>query len=409
DSSSEGQDASIRLVAQGRWQVDALAYLQARNFTNIVISATSLRKTLDQRNTPSTGLGGKIEIRPPVGSDHQLRIGADARLSEGALFEDAYSAVTGLVTARRNAGGNLATLGVFAENDWNIGAVTLTGGLRADRWTIDNGFFVERSANGTSVRDDKFAHRARWQTSARAGALYAAGGGFALRAAAYTGFRLPTLNELYRPFTVFPVATRANAALEVEKLRGVEAGFDIRPANSLSFGATIFYNRLNDAIANITIGTNVRQRGNVDAIIAKGVELSGQAISGAFALSGSYAFSDSKVRASGSAIALNGLSPAQSPRHVANATIRWTPHAGTVLSATARYVGAQFEDDLESNMLPSALTVDGFAQIPLTKQVALTGRVENIFNAAVVTRKVESSIDLGTPRILWIGLKFTTR
>jgi iron complex outermembrane receptor protein len=55
------------------------------------------------------------------------------------------------------------------------------------------------------------------------------------------------------------------------------------------------------------------------------------------------------------------------------------------------------------------LTFDGFAQVPITRQVALTGRVENIFNKAVVTRKVDSSIDLGTPRILWIGLKFTTR
>jgi iron complex outermembrane receptor protein len=409
DSSSEGQDASIRIVSRGLWQVDALAYVQARNFTNVVISATSLRKTLDQRNTPSTGLGGKIEIRPPVGSDHQLRIGADARLSDGMLFEDAYSAVTGLVTARRNAGGNTATFGIFAENDWNIGALTLTGGLRADRWTIDNGFFAERSANGSVVRDDKFANRASWQTSARVGALYPASDGFAVRAAAYTGFRLPTLNELYRPFTVFPVATRANAALKVEKLRGVEAGFDIRPADDLSFGATLFYNRLNDAIANITIGTNLRQRGNVDAIVAKGIELSGEAIFGEVAISGSYAFSDSKVRASGSAIALNGLSPAQSPRHAANATVRWSPSTGAVFSATARYVGAQFEDDLESNTLPSALTLDSFAQIPLTKQVALTGRVENIFNKAVVTRKVDTSIDLGTPRILWIGLKFTTR
>jgi iron complex outermembrane receptor protein len=409
DSSSEGQDASIRIVSQGSWQVDALAYVQARNFTNVVISATSLRKTLDQRNTPSTGLGGKIEIRPPVGSDHQLRIGADARLSDGELFEDAYSQVTGLVTARRNAGGNTATFGVFAENDWNLGALTLTGGLRADNWTIDNGFFAERTSNGTVVRDDNFADRASWETSARVGALFAASDSFALRAAAYTGFRLPTLNELYRPFTVFPVATRANEDLKVEKLRGVEAGFDIRPADGVSFGGTIFYNRLNDAIANITIGTNLRQRGNVDAIIAKGVELSGEAAFGVVAISGSYAFSDSKVRASGSAIGLNGLSPAQSPRHAANATIRWIPSAGTILSATARYVGAQFEDDLESNILPSALTLDGFAQIPLTRQVALTGRMENIFNEEVVTRKVGSSIDLGTPRILWIGLKFTTR
>ena len=409
DSSSEGQDASIRIVSQGRWQVDALAYAQARNFTNVVISATSLRKTLDQRNTPSTGLGGKFEVRPPVGSDHQLRIGADARLSEGELFEDAFSAVTGLVTARRNAGGSTTVFGLFAENDWNIDALTLTGGLRADRWSIDNGFFTERTANGAVVRDDNFADRASWQTSARVGALYAASEAIQFRAAAYTGFRLPTLNELYRPFTVFPIATRANAALEVEKLRGAEAGVNVKPTDGVSFGATLFYNRLNDAIANVTIGTNLRQRDNVDAIVAKGVEISGEAAFGEINISASYAFSDSKVRASGSAFALNGLSPAQSPRHAANATVRWTPSVGAVLAATARYVGAQFEDDLQSNILPSALTLDGFAQIPLTRQVALTGRVENIFNEEVVTRKVGTSIDLGTPRILWIGLKFTAQ
>ena len=409
DSSSEGQDASIRIVSQGRWQIDALAYLQARNFTNIVISATSLRKTLGQRNTPSTGLGGKIEIRPPVGDAHPLRVGADIRLADGELFEDAYSQVTGLVTARRNAGGRSANFGMFAENDWNLGAWTLTGGLRADRWTIRNGFFAERSANGSVVRDDNFADRASWETSARVGVLYAPRDAFALRAAAYTGFRLPTLNELYRPFTVFPVTTRANAALNVEKLRGAEAGFDLRPAKGISFGATLFYNRLNDAIANITVATNLRQRGNVDAVVAKGLELSGEAILGQVALSGSYAYSNSKVRAPGSASALNGLSPAQSPRHAANANVRWTPDIGTIFSATVRYVGAQFEDDLESNILPAALTVDGFAQIPLTRHVALTGRVENIFNEAVVTRKVDSSIDLGTPRILWIGLKFTKK
>ncbi len=409
DSSSEGQDASMRIVSQGRWQIDALAYLQARNFTNIVISATSLRKTLDQRNTPSTGIGGKIEVRPPVGDAHPLRVGADIRLADGELFEDAHSQVTGLVTARRNAGGHSTTFGMFAENDWNLGALTLTGGLRADRWTILNGFFAERSANGSVVRDDNFADRASWETSARVGVLYAPRDAFALRAAAYTGFRLPTLNELYRPFTVFPVTTRANAALNVEKLRGAEAGFDLRPAKGLSFGATLFYNRLNDAIANITIATNLRQRGNVDAVIAKGLELSGEAIFGQVALSGAYAYSNSKVRALGSASALNGLSPAQSPRHAANANVRWTPDVGTIFSATVRYVGAQFEDDLESNILPAALTVEGFAQIPLTRHVALTGRVENIFNEAMVTRKVDSSIDLGTPRILWIGLKFTKK
>ena len=58
DSTSSGQDASLRLVGRGRWGFDALGYVQARDFSNVVISATSFRRTLDQRRTPSTGLGG---------------------------------------------------------------------------------------------------------------------------------------------------------------------------------------------------------------------------------------------------------------------------------------------------------------------------------------------------------------
>ena len=407
DSSSDGQDASMRLVSRGRWQVDALAYLQARNFTNVVISATSLRKTLDQRNTPSTGIGGKIELRPPVGGNHQLRIGADMRLADGQLFEDAYSAVSGLVTARRNAGGRTSTLGAFLEDDWMIGKLVVTGGVRADRWTITDGFFVERAANGTATRDQKFASRDGWQSSARVGAIVNASEALSFRSAAYTGFRLPTLNELYRPFTVFPVVTRANEALKLEHLKGVEAGFDLHPAAGVHFGFTAFYNRLNNAIANVTIGTNLRQRNNVDAIVAKGIELTGNARLGDFALSGSYAYSQSTVRASGVAAALNGLTPAQSPRHAANAMIRWEQGSGPILSATVRYIGAQFEDDLQVNRLPGALTVDGFAQILVFNGLSLVGRVENIFDEAVVTRQVGSSIDLGAPRTFWIGLRFT--
>ncbi len=405
DSSSDGEDASVRLVSRGLWQVDALAYVQARNFTNVVISATSLRKTLDQRNTPSTGIGGKIELRPPVGGAHELRFGADIRLAEGELFEDAYSAATGLVTARRNAGGRTSTLGLYVEDDWTLERLVLTGGVRADRWTITEGFFTERTAAGISTRDAQFAKRSDWQGSVRAGALFRASDVLSLRAAGYTGFRLPTLNELYRPFTVFPVVTQANEALDPETLKGVEAGFDFRPGKDITFGVTAFYNRLDNAIANVTISNNLRQRQNVDAIIAKGIELTGSIALNDFSLSGSYAYSHSTVRASGASAALNGLTPAQSPRHAASATLGWARESGPALSTTIRYVGKQFEDDLQANTLPDALTVDGFARIPLFKQVQVIARVENIFDTQVVTRQVGSSIDLGAPRTFWIGLR----
>ncbi len=67
----------------GEWQVDALGYVQARDFSNVVISSTRFTKTLDQRATPSTGLGGKLELRPPAGEGRTLRLGADLRIARG--------------------------------------------------------------------------------------------------------------------------------------------------------------------------------------------------------------------------------------------------------------------------------------------------------------------------------------
>ena len=407
DSMSEGQDASIRVISRGAWQVDALAYIQARNFSNIVISASTFRKSLDQRNTPSTGIGGKIELRPPVGPDHVLRVGADTRFATGDMFEDAYNAniAANPVTSRRHAGGEQMTTGVFAEDDWTLGRLVLTGGARADRWTISNGFY---RASGTGAANNSFADRSDWQFSGRAGALYRISDAVALRGAAYSGFRLPTLNELYRPFVVFPITTRANAALTPEKLKGAEAGVDVTPVQGLTLSVTGFINRLDDAIANVTLTNvaNTRERQNVDHITAKGVELTAIGRVSDFLLSASYAYSHSMVHAPG--MGFDGLTPAQSPRHAASATLAWEPKEGPALSATLRYVSKQYEDDLQKDVLPHALTIDAVARLPLGHGVTLVARGENLFDEEVVTRNAAGSIDLGTPRTLWIGFRFAS-
>ena len=404
DSTSSGEDASIRLIHRGGWQVDALAYLQARNFTNKVISATTFRLALDQRNTPATGYGGKVELRPPVGGDHLLRIGLDIRTAQGTLYEDAYNATTGAATAYRRAGGNSSTTGAFVEDDWTIGRLVLTGGGRVDRWTIADGFFRERDAALRLTSDQRFGDRAGTIATGRAGALFHAARALDLRAAAYTGFRVPTLNELYRPFVVFPVTTQANAALGLEKLRGAEVGADLHAGGWLTLAATGFVNRLGGAVANVTITPTLRQRQNVDAIVARGLELTVGVHRRALSLDASYAFNDAPVHASGAQAALDGFVPAQSPRHVASATLAWTPRAGPLLSATLRTIGRQYEDDRETDVLPAATTLDAVARYPLTDRLAVFARGENVFDATVVTRNQAGSIDLGTPRTLWIGL-----
>jgi len=213
---------------------------------------------------------------------------------------------------------------------------------------------------------------------------------------------LPTLNELYRPFVVFPITTEANAALDPEKLKGAEAGIDLTPASGVTLSATAFYNRLDDAIANVTTAPNTRQRQNVERIVAKGVELTAAAELGDFQLSASYAYSHSSVRAPGQAF--DGFTPAQSPRHAASATLAWAPRQGPSLSTTLRYVAKQYEDDLQSDVLPDALTLDAVARLPIGHGLSLVARGENLFDAAVVTRNAGGSIDLGTPRTLWIGV-----
>ncbi|MBX7541233.1 TonB-dependent receptor plug domain-containing protein [Qipengyuania sphaerica] len=402
DSSSTGQDASLRLVGRGEWQFDALAYLQARNFSNVVISSTRFVPVLDQRNTPSTGLGGKFEIRPPVGDRNVLRLGTDYRKSEGELYEIAISAFSGNITERRNAGGANTDLGFFVENDFLLGPLTLTAGARLDRYTIREGFYAAVDSSGTSLREFAYDNRAGWEESFRGGAVFEAGGGVKLRAAAYTGLRLPTLNELYRPFVVFPVTTNANAALENERLEGFEAGVDFEPNNATELSLTVFDNRVKDAIANVTLDPVTRQRQNIDAIRARGIEASAGLSLGALRFDGSIAYTGAEARQDGAEF--DGNRPSQTPAWVGGATLSHRIGARGLAAATVRHVGKQFEDDLETFVLPAATTIDAYAKIPVSRAFSLVLRGENLTDEKVFTRNQGGSIDYGAPRTLWLGI-----
>lgn len=399
DSLSEGQDASVRLVGRGPWQFDLLGYVQARNFANVVVSATRFTPVLDQRRTPSTGLGGKFELRPPVGGGHVLRIGVDYRVSDGTLYEDALSAFTGAVTERRQAGGRNSDLGMFVEDDWTLGPLILTAGARADRYAIRDGFFEARSPAGELSNLERFPTRTGWHGSFRGGALLTLDSSWRLRAAAYSGLRLPTLNELYRPFVVFPVTTLANSELRNERLLGFEGGAEFRQGGQ-AVSLTMFHNRVTDAIANVTLAPDLRQRRNIDAIRATGVEAQADLQWGRLRFNGSLAYTDAVARGSG----LDGKRPAQTPSWAMSGTLGYAFNNRALIAVTARHVGAQFEDDLETDILPAATTLNAYAEWPLSPRINLVLRGENLTDETVVTRNQGGSIDLGAPRTVWLGL-----
>ena len=59
---------------------------------------------------------------------------------------------------------------------------------------------------------------------------------------------------------------------------------------------------------------------------------------GRFRLAAGYSFADAEVEASGAALPLDGLRPAQTPRHSLAASLAWQGPRGAYASLGARYV-----------------------------------------------------------------------
>ena len=416
----KGVDTSLRLVGAG-WSL--LAYAQRRNFASQFSSVNAARtastETLDQYSVPSRGYGFRGELAPITGT-LDLRLGVDGRFVRGQTNER-YQFVAGSPTRLRQAGGRSATVGAFAVTTINLATTRLTGSLRADRWSISNGHLLQRTLAGSVLDDVRFANREGWQTSGRVAAEYRLGSNTKLRAAAYRGWRLPTLNELYRPFRAGPDATGPNAALKPETMTGAEAGIDFTLAKDWQGSMTAYAGRLHDAIGNVTVATGpgtfpivgfvasagaYRQRRNIDQIRSSGIEADLVGRAGPFDLRLSYAFVNARVHASGAAAALQGKRPAQTPRQQVSATVGWKAARGTALAMTARAVSGQFGDDLNQRRLKGAVTLDAFGSLPIASRLALEIRAENLANALVETALApDGTVERASPRTLWVGLR----
>jgi outer membrane receptor protein involved in Fe transport len=428
-SSTEGADASLRMVHRGPWQIDALAFVQTRNFTSSFAAINADRSvatpSLDQFKTPATGLGARLEVRPPLpdSSGIDLQFGLDWRQNSGTTNER-FRFIAGEFTSLREAGGTTSLVGAYAEASMQASPIlTLTAGARLDRWNIAEGRVIESVIGaGQVISSLVTAPRSGTRATARGGLVLKPVATLGLRAAVYSGFRLPTPNELYRSFRVGADATAANPDLEPETARGVEAGLDWQPIPTARVSLTAFWNSLDGAISNVTLARgpgvfplvgfvsaagSYRQRTNLDSIRTQGLEMDASLQAGAFTGTVSAAYADARVRASGPAQSLDGLRPAQSPTTSVSATLAYA--AGPVgLSATVRHLASAFEDDQNLRRLPSATTLDASARFNLTSNIAITARAENLTDTQIISGIANNgTLDLAQPRTLWIGLSFS--
>jgi len=434
-NSTEAADLSLGYrSAPGEFQWETAVYYQQRQFESQFSSVSEDRRketpALDQYDVPADSIGfsltGTMEGGLPLERGREgskLVAGLDARWVDGETRELFRYDGTRFLN-RRVAGGEQFLAGVFAEQTWQATpALLLVLGGRADYWQVANGSRVERAiAGGELLLNNEFEDRDGVVGSGRFGAALRITEAFSLKTAAYSGFRVPTLNELYRPFRVRNDITEANAELEPEKLLGIEGGVEWKPHGTVETSATVFYNRLLDAVTNVTVlagpgtaadGTLIptggvyRQRQNVDAVSTVGVELAaGWKPVDWFKLDAGYLFSETEVDEP-SVSTLDGNELAQSPAHVATAAVTLTPHDRWQILLQGRFSSSQYEDDLNSNVLDGYMLWDASVAWKLKEGLRVILAVENVFDKLVETGiTADGIVSIGAPRMVSMRVKW---
>lgn len=393
-------------------------------FTSVAGGRASEAPVLYQYDVPSDALGATAMIRESLSFGGVLEAGADIRLLDGETNERYFRPADEFLR-ERNAGGKQVLAGLFGEYTTEpLSAVRLTGGVRLDYLRNGTGERTERALNTDAVLlDETFAPRDHRVFNGRLGAAWDATDQTTLRAAGYTGFRMPTINELYRPYRIGSDIFEANSELEPERLYGLEAGVKWRPAQNLTIDGGLFANWLHNAVANVLItdeagfnselgafvpgGGSLSQRRNLDRVSAYGFEASiDWRPEPDWSIRLDYLLSESEVDRSPGQPELVGKRLPQTARHQGSLTFAWTPE--TPISGRLTLYGAskQYDDTLEVRALDGYVTADAFLGYRLTDRIQLYAAAENLFDTEIETGKTSDGlVSVDRPFLMSFGIR----
>jgi outer membrane receptor protein involved in Fe transport len=362
-----------------------------QNFTAVAADRNSETLTNRQRN-PSQQLGFAFQWQRPIRTWHLLSAGVEGRHVRGHSAERFV-----------DAGGRQRSFGSFANYSFSYRTWAFSLGARVDHW---------RNYDGFSNRN-LFADRAESAFSPRVSLTRFFQHGLQVSASAYRAFRTPTLNELYRNFRVGNVVTNANSDLSAERLTGAEAGVGLQTLGERLFvRGNFFWSEISDSVANVTLSTTpaliTRQRQNLGAIRARGVELSAVfKPSKDWEFASEYLLSDSTVLRFPANRVVEGLLVPQIPRHQLNFQISYT-HRHWTAGAQGRFVGQQFDDDLNTLPLRRYFTLDAEVSRSVSEQLRLFAAFQNLTG---VRYEISSTpvFTVGPPVLLRAGLRLSLR
>jgi outer membrane receptor protein involved in Fe transport len=321
--------------------------------------------------------------------------------------------IQGRPAAIVGAGGRERDVGVYIKDVLRLSSsFSLTAGARIDHWRnfLAHSDTRSLSSNGSSSVE-RFMNRSETVVSPQLSFIYRPDNKFAFFGSIYRGFRAPTLNELYRSFRVGNVLTLANSSLSAEQLSGAEAGLGFSSLEgTLALRSSFFWSDIDRSIANITLGITpeliTRARRNVGYTRSRGLEAEAEIRLGPhWNISGGYLFADARLVRYSGASSLEGLSLPQIPRHTLTIQLRYAHPKNLNVGFQTRFVGQQFDDDLNQFRLPGYVNVDGIVSRALSKSLEIFFAAENLFNQQYIVGRSPATT-VGPPLLIRAGFRF---
>jgi outer membrane receptor protein involved in Fe transport len=416
--------------------------------TNSTTSRNIVRLATDQ-HVPTNAVGGMMQWNKAFGTRNAFSAGFDVRHVTGESQEDNYVAAVPTVIApfpggcppnlpcgtqaatlstQRFSGGTQLSTGFYVQDIFTpIDKLVLTLSARVDHWNNSDGHINETVvATGQPGPNNRPSIDARDDTvaSPHVGALYHVTEQVGIWGAVNSGFRAPTLTELYRQFAVGALTTRPNDQLAPERLWGGELGVNLVPARNVFARVTWFDNQVTNPVLNVTLVTNtLAQKQNIPETQVKGVQTDVEVLVGShWRLAGGYIYDNATVVDGGATnAALNGKWLQQVPRHRGTIQVAFADPKIATIAVGVQMTGLQYNDDLNVNLIPPATLAE--AGYPNEYPAGLPGYVvtditvsrtfgsmfqaffgvQNLFDRVYFVQTNPSTI--GTPRMVNGGVR----
>ena len=338
-------------------------------------------------DAPTDDWGLMLQLSTEPGN-HRLTVGSDFKWGK---CDAEYTYTTG----NRNFSGKQDFYSAFVNDEMLIGdKLVLSAGVRYDRWKNHDGDCYDDTA--VPVRSIQYPDKTDDAWSPRAGIVYKLTEETKLRASFGTGFKAPTLYDLYRSgyggSTVFNLA---NPDLGPEKMTwSYDLGFDTKPNENLGLNLTFYQSRFKDFLGKKTLeagevpsyfapepGQSVIQNVNIGKVDIYGVEAGFEfAFNSKWSAFVNHTYNVSKIKEYKEKPEIEGNDISYTPRHMTKIGFTYDNPDLFTLSLYITNVGCRFGDfeNSDKKKLEGYQVVDIKVSRKLFDGVELFASVDNL-------------------------------